>query len=177
MPAFAFLLCVVVVSMQRFETASSALAFQLPFGIVFELPSRAYHEAALSHPYHYLMKWQWYEWLGIGGPLVILWWLSRIARSRRLPAPDLLCRALTPYELICAAGALVLSSSTRFESLARIQPPRSLHLLYILLILFGGGILAESTLKSRLWRWLALFVPLCAGMWIAQRAVSRQRAH
>jgi hypothetical protein len=177
MSVFALLLCIVVVSIERFEAGGPALALLLPFGITFGLASPAYHQVALSHTYHYLTKWHWYEWLGIGGPLAILWWLGRLARSRQQAKLDLLCRALIPYELICAAGALILSSSARFESLARIQPLRSLHLLYILLILFGGGILAQYVLNNHLWRWAMFFVPLCAGMWIAQRSLFPASAH
>jgi hypothetical protein len=177
MSVFALFLYIVVVSKERFEAGGPALALVLPFGIIFELASPAYHEVALSHTFHYLTKWQWYEWLGIGGPLVILWWLGRLARSRQQAKLDILCRALIPYELICAAGALILSSSARFETLARIQPLRSLHLLYILLILCGGGTLAEYVLKNRAWRWAVFLVPLCAGMWIAQRALFPASAH
>jgi hypothetical protein len=54
---------------------------------------------------------------------------------------------------------------------------RSLYLLYILLILFSGGLLAEYVLRDRVWRWLALFVPLSAGMFVAQRALFPASAH
>jgi hypothetical protein len=177
MSVFALFLCALIVAMERFESRVPALALLLPFGITFDPPSAAYHEVAISHTYHYLLKWQWFEWLGIVGPLVILWWFSRVARSRRLPKLDLLCRALIPYELVCTGGALILSVSARFESLARVQPMRSLHLLYILLVLIGGGFLAEYVLKNHVWRWLVLFVPVCAGMWIAQRALFPASAH
>jgi hypothetical protein len=90
---------------------------------------------------------------------------------------DLLCRARIPYELICTFAALALSIVPRFEGLARIQPLRSLYLLYVLLVLFGGGFLAEYVLKNRVWRWLMLFGPLCAGMFIAQRALFPASAH
>jgi hypothetical protein len=149
----------------------------LPFGITFEPPSKAYHEAALRHSFHYLLRWQWYEWLGIIGPLGILWWFSRVARSRQWHNLDLLCRALIPYQLICTVAALALSIPARFESLARIQPLRSLYLLYILFVLFSGGFLAEYVLKNRVWRWLTVFVPLCAGMFLAQRALFPASAH
>jgi hypothetical protein len=34
-----------------------------------------------------------------------------------------------------------------------------------------GGFLGEYVLKNRVWRWLLLFVPLAAGMFLAQRAL------
>jgi hypothetical protein len=61
--------------------------------------------------------------------------------------------------------------------LARLQPLRSLHLLYILLILLGGGFLGEYVLKNRVWRWLVVFVSLCLGMFAAQRAIFANSGH
>jgi hypothetical protein len=177
MSIFATFYCVVLVAMENLALRTARLAFLLPFGITFEPPSKAYHEVALLHPFHYLTRWQWYEWLGIVAPLGILFWFSRVARSRQWRNLDLLCRALIPYELICTFAALALSIVPRFEGLARIQPLRSLYLLHVLLVLFGGGFLAEYVLKNRVGRWLMLFGPLCAGMFIAQRALFPASAH
>jgi hypothetical protein len=132
---------------------------------------------ALTHAYHYVLKWEWYELLGVVGPILILWWFSRVARARQWRNLALMCRALVVYEIVYFSAAVVLAIPARFESLARLQPQRSLYLLYILLILFSGGFLAEYVVKNRVWRWLALFVPLCAGMFIAQRALFPASAH
>lgn len=177
MSVFAVFLCAVLVAMDHFGLANSAFAFWLPFGITFDRASPAYHAVALSHSFHYLMRWRWYEWLGMIGPIAILWWFSRVAHSRRQAKLELLCRALIPYELVCAAAALILSIPARFEALARIQPLRSLHLLYIVLILVGGGLLIEHVLRNHAWRWLVLFVPLSMGMWIPQRELFPASAH
>ena len=59
----------------------------------------------------------------------------------------------------------------------RLQPLRSLHLLYILMFLFVGGSVGEYLLKNRTWRWLALFVPLSLGMFLAQRSLFPSSAH
>jgi hypothetical protein len=74
-------------------------------------------------------------------------------------------------------AAVVLSIPGRLEALARLQPQRSLHLLYIIMILAGGGFLGEYVLKNQPWRWLALLLPLCFGMWFAQRALFPASAH
>ena len=131
---------------------------------------------ALSHPNHYLLQWQWYEWLGVVAPLVLLWWFSRLARARQLRNLDVLCRALIVYELVYLPVGAVLSIPA-LETLARFQPNRSLYLLYVLFVLFAGGLLGEYVLKNRVWRWAALFVPLCAGMFVAQRALFPASAH
>ena len=169
MSVFVLSYCVVLLCIEQFDLRYASLACLLPFGISFDPPPPAYHQVALSHSYFYLLRWQWYEWLGALAPLAILWWFSRIARSRQLRNLDQLCRALVIYELVYLVAAVMLSIPARFESLARLQPMRSLYLLYVLFFLFAGGLLGEYVLKTRVWRWAALFVPLCAGMFLVQR--------
>lgn len=171
MAVFAFSYCFLLIVFDHRDARLATLACLLPFGLSLDPPSAAYHQAALTHAFHYVTRWNWYEWLGILAPIVILWWFSRLARSKHMPNLDLLCRALIIYELIYLPPAVVLSTVARFEALARLQPMRCLFLLYILLFLFIGGFLGEFLLKNRASRWLALFVPLCAGMFLAQRAL------
>jgi hypothetical protein len=177
MSVFVLSYCLVLVCIKQFDLRYASLACLLPFGISFDPPPPAYHQVALSHSYFYLLRWQWYEWLGALAPLAILWWFSRIARSRQLRNLDLLCRTLIGYEFVYLVAAVVLSIPARFESLARLQPMRSLYLLYVLFFLFTGGLLGEYVLKSRVWRWAALFVPLCAGMFLVQRDLFPASAH
>jgi hypothetical protein len=177
MSVFAFSYCVVLLCIEKFDLPSTDLACLLPFGLSFDPPPAAYHEVALEHPYFYLLQWHWYEWLGAIAPIAILWWFSRIARSRQFGKLDLLCRALIVYELVYLLVSLILTIPPRFEALARLQPMRSLYLLYVLFFLFAGGLLGEYVLKNRVWRWAALFVPLCAGMFVAQRALFPASAH
>jgi hypothetical protein len=177
MAVFAFSYCVLLLALEYLDTRFSTAACLLPFGLSLDPPSAAYHQAALTHSFHYITRWAWYEWLGILAPILILWWFSRLARSKHLQNLNLLCRALIVYELIYLPPALVLSSFARFESLARIQPMRCLFLLYILMFLFIGGFLGQLLLKNRIWRWLALFVPLCAGMFSVQRSLFPASQH
>jgi len=132
---------------------------------------------ALTRPYFYVTHWHWYEWLGVIGPMALLWWFGRVARSKQWKNADLLCRALLIYQSIYLAVALLLSIPARFEALARLQPMRSLHLLYIIMLLLAGGVLGEFVLKNSVRRWLALFVPLCAVMFIAQGMLFPADAH
>ena len=177
MSVFVLSYCAVLLCLKQFDRRFAGVACLLPFGISFEAPSEAYHEVALSHSYFYLLRWSWYEWLGVAAPVAILWWFSRIARARKLWNLNLLCRALIVYEIGYVLAGVVLSLPARFESLARLQPMRSLYLLYVLFFLFAGGLLGEYVLKNRAWRWVALFAPLCAGMFLAQRALFPGSAH
>jgi hypothetical protein len=133
--------------------------------------SAAYHEAAKLHAYHYIQHWEWYELLGLFGPLALLWWFGRIAQTRQWMLMARACRAFVIYGLIYFVMALVVDLPARFESLARMQPLRSLHLLYMFMFVCIGGFLGEYVLKNRVWRWLVLFVPLSIGMYVAQRSL------
>ncbi len=186
MAAFAFSLCGLLVILARLEKkvpaaavkAVTGLAVVLPFGISLDPPtSPAYHAAAMRHEFHYIQMWRWYEQLGILAPVVLLWWFARIARARQWRQLELVCRALVVYDLVYFFAALVVDLPARFESLARLQPLRSLHLLYMLMFLIMGGLLGEFVLKNRVWRWLALFVPLGVGMFVAQRSLFPESAH
>jgi hypothetical protein len=185
MAAFALSFCFLLVIVERFERKvvapaklATGLACLLPFGISLDPPtSPAYHAAAMRHGFHYIQLWQWYEQLGILAPVALFWWFGRVARARRWRRLELVCRALIIYDLVYFSAALVVDLPARFESLARLQPLRSLHLLYMLMFLIMGGFLGEFVLKNRIWRWLVLFVPLGVGMFVAQRALFPASAH
>ena len=177
MAAFAFSLCALLIALEKYEPRFSVIALLFPLANFFAPSSPAYHEAARFHAFHYITNWKWYEWLGILAPVPIFWWMSRVAESRSLIVLRRICRALVIYDLVYFTAALVVSIPTQFEALARIQPLRSLHLLYMILTIVGGGLTAENLLKTRAWRWIALFLPLCAGMFLAQRSLFPASAH
>jgi hypothetical protein len=178
MACFSLSLCVLMAVLResRFSFSITACAV-LPIGLSFAPPSEGYHQAALLHSFHYLTRWQWYEWLGALAPLAILWGFGSAARRNKDANLLLLCRSLTTYGVIYFVAGLILSIPARFESLARLQPMRSLHLLYILFIVLAGGFLSEYVLKNRWGRWLILFLPLCVGMFVAQRELFPASAH
>jgi hypothetical protein len=177
MAAFAFSFCALLIVFEQSEPTLPAFALLFPLANLFAPSSPAYHEAARFHGFHYITNWQWYEWLGILAPAPIFWWMSRVAERRSLRVLWRICRALVIYDLAYFAAALVVSIPKQFEALARIQPLRSLHLLYMLLIVLGGSFIAEYLLKTRAWRWIALFLPLGTGMFIAQRALFPGSTH
>ncbi len=182
---FPFSFCLLFVVMDQLEdrwTMSSTNAAVLAGLAWLGMPlspaaTPAYHEAAKRHGYHYIQNWAWYELLGIVAPLVLFWWFGRVARARQWRMVERVSRAFIFYGLIYLAGAVVVDFPARFEALARIQPLRSLHFLYIVMFVMIGGFLGEYVLRDRVWRWLVLFVPLGAGMFLAQRALFPASAH
>lgn len=145
--------------------AASGILF-LPLGITLRQPSPAYREIIQMRPYFFILRWHWYEWLGIFAPLLILWWIGRANRNRAAIA--LLCRAIVVYEIVYFVLALAITIPPRLLSLVRYQPMRSLQIVYVILFLLAGGLAGKFLLQNRVWRWLALFVPLCFGMFYTQ---------
>lgn len=151
-------------------------------GLVFPLNlfpsvSDAYREILDTRSYFFLLRWEWYEWLGIFAPLLLFEWFRRIARRRDLPVLEQLCRATILFGVAFFVAALVISVPARMAPLAKLQPMRALQLQFILLFIFAGGLLAKFVLKQVTWRWLILFVPICAGMSVAQRQLFPSTSH
>lgn len=147
--------------------SASSAALLIP-GFSFKSPSAAYWQSLQSHSYYFLFRWLWYEWLGIIGPLVLLWWFSRIARKRGQPVLARLTWALFLFGLLFFAGGLIVTIPRSLEMFALYQPLRSLQLVYLFLFLFAGGMLGEWLLQNRPVRWLLLFVPICVALSFAQ---------
>jgi hypothetical protein len=177
MASFAIAFCVWLIVLDRYHPRLLGFAAALPFGITFEPPPAAYHEVALRQPSHFILRWQWYEWLGAIGPVLLFWWFGSFARRRGMKNLELVSRAMVPFVLVALLAAIGLGIPARFEALTRLQPLRCLALCYMVLVVVGGGLLGQHLLQRQVWRWLALFVPLSLGMYFAQRQLFPASAH
>jgi hypothetical protein len=184
MPVYGIFFVVLLAWNRRTESGMTATAPSTavvtaiaPLGISLDPPTPAYHQAALRHDFHYVLKWEWYQWIGIFAPVAVFLWFSRVARERRMENVALLCRTLVPFVLISLGAALVLGIPAQFEALARFQPMRSLHLAYVLMFVLVGGMLGQFILKRSAARWLLLFLPLCGGLYAVQAAELPATAH
>lgn len=175
--------CILLFMMGRFEshwkkTSVVALALLVfPTIPLAPLPSDAYQAVAKVHGYFYVQNWAWYELLGIVAPVALFWWFARRARQQGWFVLERVSRALVVYDLVFLASAIIVDLPARLEVLARLQPLRCLHLLYIVLFVVTGGFAGEYILRGRIWRWLLLFVPLGSGMFLAQRSLFPASAH
>jgi hypothetical protein len=145
-----------------------------PIASLFEPASPAWREAMLTRQQHFLLQWHWYEWLGIFGPLALLWWIAAMTmRSWRQTEVTefraVLCRTLFWYGTFCFVVALIATIPTRFERLTPYQPMRGFHLLYLLLFLIIGGLVFERVLRGRIWLYAVLLLAISFGMFYAQR--------
>jgi hypothetical protein len=177
MASFAIAFCVVLIFIEKIKKPAFAMAAVFPFTNFFAPPTAAYREAMRFHISHFLPQWQWYEWLGLIAPFAVLIWLGRIARLRNLKNLERVCHAAVVYEFVYFVIALVIAIPQRFEALARLQPLRSLLLVYIFMLMAIGGLVTEYILKDRVVRWLLLFLPICVGMFVAQRQLFPSTAH
>ncbi|HEY3742605.1 MAG TPA: hypothetical protein VGL53_22300 [Bryobacteraceae bacterium] len=149
----------------------------MPLGWIFEPTSKAWHLAANTRGYYFLSRWEWYEWLGVFAPLVILWWFRWIGRRARNEPLERLSTRLVFYAILQFAVAVVILNVPSFARLRSFQPMRFLHLLYLLMALLGGGLLGQWLQRRRQLRWAALLVPLAAVMFFAQRQTYAATAH
>jgi hypothetical protein len=158
-------------------TRGLTLLSGLPF--LFELqPARgAAREALLSRAYYFVSNWTWYEWIGVFAPLALAWWCSSRRLNGTTPVFRSLLRTLVPFGLLFTVAAVVLTSSPRLENFTRLQPMRCFHVIYAIFFAMLGGVMGEYALKSSVWRWFSLFVPLAASMYFIQKSQFPSSAH
>ena len=177
MAVFTSCFVLLVVASKRMPASSPVALAGLPAALWVSLPSDAYHEVVLTRSYFFILKWVWYDWLGFAILVGLFWCFDRIATRQHRHGLALLCRMTLVWISLCSALGVVLTVPARLETLARYQPMRGLHLAFMIAILTGGGFLAETVFQRRAWRWLALVVPLTAGMWTVQRLLFPATPH
>jgi hypothetical protein len=158
-----------------FATAAAVLAFPLQW--IFEPANDTWRQAEATRDFYFLLRWHWYEWLGVVGPLVLLWWFRRLAFARGSAVMARVSERAVYYGAFQFAVAFVLMLPPRLERFRSFEPMRFLHLIYLLFVLLAGGLLARYFLKGSVVRWLLLFVPLSAGMFYAQSRLYPATAH
>lgn len=156
---------------------SAAAGLVLIAGFSLKAPSAIYWKCLEDHRYYFLLRWTWYEWLGILAPFAILWWCRRIAERRGNLLLARVAWTVFLFELICFIAGLVVTIPRQLEILAPYQPMRSLQLVYLLMLLIIGGLVGEHLLKKHMLRWAALFIPIAAGLCIAQFSLFPMTRH
>jgi len=156
--------------------AQAAAALLLPLGL-FPPVSEPYRQVLDRHPYFFLLRWEWYEWLGIIGPPIILLGFAGIARRRKLVALDTICWTTAVFGMIFLGVGLTITIVPQLMRFVELQPMRSLLFVYIVLIVVSGGLVAEYVLATKIWRWIVLFVAICSGMFYVQRQLLPATTH
>lgn len=159
------------------SVGSFGLFQRLPDGFHFGPAQEPYRQTLYSRTFFFAWEWTWYEWAGALLPLAILFAIARVRLSAVTPAAVRLCRALLVLGVLSIAAFLFLSSSRNFDEFMRLQPMRSLQLIYIVLFLLLGGLIGEYLLREKVWRWLLLFVPISIGMYCVDRSIYPASPH
>src|SRR5258708_3923459 len=109
-------------------------------------------------------------------PLSILAWFWRGNLRGTRQGFQLISLALIPFGLLSIASAVLLCAPD-LETFVRIQPLRSFHLITLVFVLLLAGVAGEYLAKSRRWVPLAFFLPLAAGMFLAERQTYPNSPH
>lgn len=157
--------------------ATVALAAIPIIGKLLEPGSPAWQEAARTRSQHYLVRWEWYELLGIVAPMLLLWGFGKVGDKRGLAVAAWLSRRIAVFGVLALVGGAALILPPRLERLTPYQPMRVFILIYIFLLLIGGGLLGQFVLRRVVWRWVVLFVPMALGMFFAERALFPASPH
>ncbi len=167
---------------RRSSAAPLAAALFLPLGWLWQPTSDAWRQAAATRGFYFPARWQWYEWLGIFAPLLLLYVLKvflqrdEAAKKDQTALPSMVSTLLYYGAFQTVAGLLIMLPPS-LERLRPFEPMRYLHLLYLLFFLIAGGLLERYVLDRRVYRWLLLFLPLGAGMFYAQRQMYPSSPH
>ncbi len=166
-------------AMQRWGPWGLALAALMGAGLVQAMApaeSADYVRVAITRYYWFLVRWEWFEWLGLAGPMVVL---GALMHGRRgLAAGQVLARAAMVLGAIAFAVACCFArESLATHLVARLQPLRSFQVVYEVMILLLGAWMAEVLLRGKVWRWAALLVALGGVMASAQRQIYASSAH
>jgi hypothetical protein len=156
--AFAFILVLRVTRLRRRYLAYailtlSALALAAVLHTVAPTETPAVIAAEKSRYYWFLSQWQWFELLGLVGPLAVLAALLFHYRKQSNPLNDAaatLCRASIAIGCIATFVALLFAhEGSRSHLVARMQPLRVFLLIYAIMTLLLGATLTQLVLETR----------------------------
>lgn len=137
-----------------------------------------YVEVARTRSYWFLSNWQWYELLGLIGPLAVLMLLARGGTAPGEQSNKRFAAMATLAGLTAIVIALLFAEvSSRSYMVAKLQPLRIFQTIYILMLLAIGATAGQYVLRKSLLRWAALFVGLGGGMFVVQRRTSPDLPH
>ena len=126
-----------------FLTAALLLAIAAP-------ETAATRVIAHTRAYWFPEQWRWFEWTGAAAPCILLTVLQRRFRLKPGDVPDRLITAITTTTVITSALALCFAREAAASlTIARLQPMRSLHLVFFVFLIATGAILQTRLHSTR----------------------------
>jgi len=124
--------------------------------------SAEYVRVAITRYYWFLSEWQWFEWVGLVAPMVILGVAAVKAQQDGL---RMIARMAVAVGMLGTVVALLFAREEEAVHLvARMQPLRTLQMVYLVMALVLGGFLGEQFLKGSVVRWVGVFVAMAGVM-------------
>lgn len=156
-----------------------ALALAGCCGWLAPVAGAAYTQVAHTRRYWFVGTWRWYEQFGLVGPLLVLALVAWIWRRRDGSEA---WRALAGMSA-AAGGTAVLTAAlfARWNAanfmVAKLQPLRIYQVIYAVMLVALGALLAERVLKRSAVRWAALVLTVGGGMAWVQAQTFPHSAH
>lgn len=139
--------------------------------------SVSYQTAVLTRSYCFLSQWAWYEIAGIVAPLCLFAWMiwrEKLLLQFRLGACALAAFLNGGFFLLLA---LAVTRTPDQLWVARYQPMRTFHLLYILMFLLPVNLLAQKILEKKVAIFALLLAITSCAMFAAQRNAFPASSH
>ncbi len=144
--------------------------------------SADYRRIALTRTYWFPAAWSWYELIGLAAPLAILAIFAFRTAGKRSAGESNPARALA--QMAIAAGTTAWLTATLFAHanaathlVARMQPLRVFHIVYLIMVLLLGAKLGNLVLRRHPWRWAAAMLLLGGIMFSTARAAFPSSPH
>jgi hypothetical protein len=162
---------------------ASLIAAALAIGAAVQYSQRnvvecaAYRTAVFTRDYYFLSHWRWYELFGLIAPISLM---ALYLFSSRQPSKNstILCQACILTGLTSIAVSLLYARPSNSSHLiAALQTIRPFVIIYFVMFLLLGGVVAEHFLKRSPSRWLALLLAPAAGLSFAQHQTYPTSAH
>lgn len=161
----------------RLHGLSRSVAAAVPLGWIFEPPTPTWRMALDTRTYYCIYKWTWYEWLGALAPLLLFYLLWRLARKKGEERLAQFSLAVLVYGIFQQIVAVIMLTPPALVRLTPLQPMRYLQLVYIFMVLAGGGLLGRFLLKEKIGRWVVYLLVFNGSMFLAQRQLFAGTTH
>ena len=140
----------------------------------------AVRAASISRSYWFPSQWAWYEVIGLLAPLLLLpafagW--HRLSQGMKDDARQLALAATGSAAVVCAGMLLFVHPGDASMLLARLQPLRMLHTVYLVFVLLLGGLAGRVPLLRHVRLGWVLCVAGGIGLLCMQRGLYPRSAH
>lgn len=139
--------------------------------------SNEYRGVALTRDYWFIWNWHWYELFGLIAPLTVLYLCGNWIQAKAKEGANLANMCATAGATAIVIAMLFSRVNSTSFMVARLQPLRIFHTIYILMILALGALLGIHVLRKAIWRWGVLIVVLGTGMGAVQLEVFPHSNH